>query len=343
MRTTITLPAIIGAVLIHASTSMAHTGGEQVLFIDGKIRTEGTSMDLVQVRVERDGQFVRAFSGTSGRMQMLLDLQWTYVLTFEREGCMSKALLFDTHVPFDGLDAAPFNFPFKVTLEVNKLGEEFRYAQPVGYIRYYRDKQDFDYDTNYALDRDPLVREQLSTRRVFNFSGAAPALVPIASAASPATTAVAGPAESITPETLVRDVAIEALGIREIRSPRSPLLNRNKSLIKGRAVEQIPVSFERVAFTREATTKIVADVPARTSRPVVTRVVRIPPPERVVLPDGRTEELVVDQNHILKIIRITKAGYTREYRRVTHRYGQVDHFCTGTSCSETSYMAATKE
>ena len=88
-----------------------------------------------------------------------------------------------------------------------------------------------------------------------------------------------------------------------------------------------------------------AEVPLK---PTATEIRRRSPADRKkpvgyaatpVLPDGRTEELAVDKNIVATIVRITKNGRTREYRRIAHGYGDVHFFCNGSSCSESSYSA----
>ena len=78
-------------------------------------------------------------------------------------------------------------------------------------------------------------------------------------------------------------------------------------------------------------------------RPVVTRVITLPRKENVVLPDGRTEEVQVEPTYVATTVRITKAGRTREFRRVAHRYGAVHYFYNGLSCGEATYIAGINE
>ena len=56
-------------------------------------------------------------------------------------------------------------------------------------------------------------------------------------------------------------------------------------------------------------------------------------------PDGREEEVEVRPGYVARVLRITEQGHTREFRKVTHRYGEVNWFCNGASCSELQYNA----
>ncbi len=344
MRTPPTLLAISGAIILFGMPALGNAFTEQALYIDGKMRTEGIPFEGVQVAVERDGILVQTLSGPVGRLQLKLDLQWVYVLTFEREGCLSKQLLFDTHVPFDGLDAGPFNFPFKVTLEANDMGEEFHYAQPVGFIRYFRDKRDFAYDTDYTLGRDPLAKMEEYSHRVSRLTTApdptTSASLVITNVAVPAPSAPE--ASNVSANPAPAEEIVVALAINEVAPPVAPLLQRKRALLSTPDPVLVPVAFVRPAPVH-APVAAESFAPAAKPKPVVTRIVRIPPPEKVVLPEGRMEELVVEPTYIAKIVRITNDGRTREFRRIVHKYGDVNFFCTGSSCSESAFIAGTKQ
>ena len=66
-------------------------------------------------------------------------------------------------------------------------------------------------------------------------------------------------------------------------------------------------------------------------------------PEIAPLPDGRTDDLIVEPTYVARVIRITASGHTREYRRVVHRFGDTYFFCNGSSCGEVTYNTAVEE
>ncbi|MEZ4740041.1 MAG: hypothetical protein R2818_11955 [Flavobacteriales bacterium] len=68
-----------------------------------------------------------------------------------------------------------------------------------------------------------------------------------------------------------------------------------------------------------------------------------PSPLAAALPDGRTDELIVEPTYVARVIRITESGHTREYRRVVHRFGDTYYFCNGSSCGEVTYSTAIAE
>ena len=146
--------------LIMALTAVAispvglYANGPRVLLLDGKVQTKNIPFEGVRVVVERNGIPVRVVTKDLRHFQLQLDLQQDYVVTFHLESCLSKSLHIDTHVPEQALDAAPFNFPFLVTLEPRPKGPVVRYAVPVGEIYFNEEKADFGYGTNYSLARD---------------------------------------------------------------------------------------------------------------------------------------------------------------------------------------------
>ncbi len=153
-------PLFSPVLLIAALTAFAispvdlDANGPRVLLLDGKVQTKNIPFEGVRVVVERNGIPVRVVTKDLRHFQLQLDLQQDYVVTFHRESCLSKSLHIDTHVPDQALDAAPFSFPFLVTLEPRPKGPLVRYAVPVGQIYFREEKGDFGYGTNYSLARD---------------------------------------------------------------------------------------------------------------------------------------------------------------------------------------------
>ncbi len=300
-----------------------------VLLLDGKVRTKGSSMEGARVVVERNGAPVEVLKEDIGRIHLQLELQVEYKLSFQRKGCMTKELFFDTRVPEDGLEKAPFFFPFLITLEERTLGAEFKYAQPVGYIRYYPDKKDFGYDTNYMLRREQQ-RKQEGLRRFIEREVALDSV---------------SFSSSSVPET----------GSKEIRSPGpgggegvmglSPVPEKATTDLK---TPRVGPTTSETAFTRAvASARFAGMSEARrtdTTRSSNDHVMTTPLRESVVEPDGREDQVLVEPTYVARVIRITESGHTREYRRVSHRYGATHYFCNGLSCCEEAFqVGALKE
>ena len=297
---------------------------EHALYIDGKVRTDGVPLDGTRVLVERDGIVIQMFTGPVGRMFMRLDLQRTYVLSFERDGCLTKRLLFDTRVPFDGLEHAPFTFPFKVTLEKNEEAAVLHYAQPVGFIRFYPAVRDFDYDTNYKMRRDQQEREDRMARDPSFAEENARAIALVdrlmkeeqeqSEARSVSASFTRAPGAALPPPIATFAPTEHSDAVLAPLAPAGPVARATGAPLKPAATEP---------RHRQ---------PADRNKPVARAADPVPP-------DGRTEELVVEKNIVATIVRITKNGCTREYRRIAHGYGDVHYFCNGSSCSGSSYSA----
>jgi hypothetical protein len=130
----------------------------QELQVDGKFRVKGMSMEGARVIVERNGKQVQVLQDHIAHFTLNLDLQQDYVLHFIREGCLSKSLFFDTHIPEDTRVTASFRFPFLVTLEPKPKGPVVGYAKAVGTVIFDPVRGDFDYSTYYALEREKAKR-----------------------------------------------------------------------------------------------------------------------------------------------------------------------------------------
>lgn len=290
------IPTLAVLALVLSSLTL-DANGPQVLLLDGKVRTKDISFEGVRLVVERNGITVQVVTEDLKRFQLELDLQQVYVLTFHREACLSKSLHIDTHVPEEALEAAPFRFPFLVTLEPRPKGPVVRYAEPVGDIYFMDGKADFGYGTDYSLARD---RQRATLGRDPRVAVRSDGTGPGPSTDFDRDRSMAGPATSL----LGTGLSFEADRQTPARSKEAP-----------------------AATTREP----------RPHQEVVMEGALYPSK-----PDGRTEELQIRPTYVAKEVRITEQGRTCVYRKVTHRYGEVNYFCNGSGCSELSFRAATR-
>lgn len=124
---------------------------QQPFVINGKLRVEGGDLQGANIIIEKNGNVDKTVSANNGRFSIPLLHNNQYVLSFEKEGMVTKKLSFDTHAPSEGVEDgyAPFDFTvslFKQYDDVNIVV----FNQPVGMIRYYEEIDDFDYDTDYT-------------------------------------------------------------------------------------------------------------------------------------------------------------------------------------------------
>jgi hypothetical protein len=260
-----------------------------------------------------------------------LDLQTSYLFSFEREGCVTKQLYFDTHVPDVFLDKAPFDFPFQVTLEPPPHGQHFQYAGPVGNIRFFEDRGDFAYDTDYSKLIDPAMEQRMEeVRRT--------AVDTVRTVVSSPVSRVSGPVPVIEGPS---SAPVEVLDSAALTGTLVP------------AVETAPPLVHLIGDPATTTPATSPDVrhhhpPPKVSEdpPVVVPPVRTSATgdkyEEQVLPagrppDSRDEELIVERLRVTTIVRIVQDGDSSEYRRVAHAYGAVFYFKDGVSCDQWTY------
>ena len=109
------------------------------------VRTTGA-----KIVVEKNGKQVKQLEGES-RFEISLDFQAVYVVSFQKEGFVTKRLRFDTNVPEDRIEYGFEVFPF--TVEIFEQYDDINmvvFNQPVGRISYSELIDEFDYDTDYT-------------------------------------------------------------------------------------------------------------------------------------------------------------------------------------------------
>ena len=88
------------AVLALAATSFAQEGR---FTINGRVKIDGGSIDGTKVVVYRNGVKDRVVNNNLSKFALDLDLNQTYVLSFEKDGFVTKKLSFDTHAPAEAI------------------------------------------------------------------------------------------------------------------------------------------------------------------------------------------------------------------------------------------------
>ena len=118
--------------------------------VEGRFKIDGGSVGGAKILVEKDGQQVKSIEGDS-KFEVGLDFQAIYVISFVKEGFVTKRLRFDTHVPIDRVD---YGFePFRFSVELFEQYDDVNmvvFNQPVGKISYSDLIYEFDYDTDYT-------------------------------------------------------------------------------------------------------------------------------------------------------------------------------------------------
>ncbi|MFT3885274.1 MAG: hypothetical protein QM724_07545 [Flavobacteriales bacterium] len=323
MARRITDRAIAALLLVAAMVlSMDMRGNEAQLHLDGVVIVK--KMPLAGTRVivvDRDGPST-IISESVGHFTLPLSLDRTYLLSFEREGCVTKQLLFDTRVPGRYMGDAPFSFPFQVTLEPPPTSAPFNYAGPVGFVRFQENIHDFGYDVDYRITRDQALAERLDRIRQ---EGSGPASV------------VPGPKAARLPAP-VADPDAPRGAFEEL----APTLSDVPPLVHNTGTDPVvvpkaadPVMVVEPVAPVEVERDPVPEAPrASASSPAPSATAMVEP---VIDGVERQEQLIVEPLRVTTIIRLTQKGHTTEYRRVAHAYGAVFFFRNGGSCSERTF------
>lgn len=151
--------AIAGALVFSSAAGVL----AQSFQINGRVKVDGGSLDGTKVVIYKDGQKQRTVNSGLSKFQLELDLNANYILSFEKEGFVTKKLSFDTHAPGEAManGFTPFEFAvsmFKQYDDVNMVV----FDQPVGMIKYSAEVDDFDYDTDYTKSIQSALAEVLA-------------------------------------------------------------------------------------------------------------------------------------------------------------------------------------
>ena len=127
--------------------------------INGRFKVDGGSNNEARIVLEKDGRKIKTLSGDA-RFEIGLDYQAIYIISFIKEGFVTKKLLFDTHVPEIRIE---YGFvPFQFTIEIFEQFDEVNtvmFNQPVGKISFSDVIEEFDYDTDYTQSIQAKMQE----------------------------------------------------------------------------------------------------------------------------------------------------------------------------------------
>lgn len=150
--------AMILVLLLYSVTLAAQSNS---FVITGKFKIDGGSNSDAKIVVEKDGQKVRTVPGDA-RFTIEMDYQAVYLISFVKEGYVTKKLRFDTHVPESRIE---YGFePFDFTIELFEQYEGVNtvvFNQPVGKIAYSEVIDEFDYDTDYTKSIQTQIEQTM--------------------------------------------------------------------------------------------------------------------------------------------------------------------------------------
>jgi hypothetical protein len=286
-------------------------GKNGMLNIDGIVHVSELPLAGTRVVISEYEGPTTVLTNNLHRFTLPLKLQSVYLLSFEREGCATKQLLFDTHVSTATEGEVSFEFPFQVTLAPPPAGRTFTYAGPVGFIRYQERLNDFGYEKHYRMQNDEGMQQRIEElqQAVSQASASTASAVPLKVVPTADADAPKGHFEELAPT--LSEVA--------------PLVNNTgkEEVAPMRAVPFIP------------------SVAKETGTVVEEPVIATPTFEAAADRKGREEELIVEPRRITTVVRLNDNGQVSEYRRVAHAYGGVFYFKDGYNCTAETYGQAT--
>lgn len=146
--TTLRACAIAGALVFSSAAGVLAQGGFQ---INGRLKVDDGGPDGARVIVYKNGEKQRSISSGLSKFSLDLDLNADYILEFQKEGSVTKKLSFDTHAPAEAIanGFTPFEFAVNLFKQYDDVSTVV-FNQPVGMIRYDKNSDDFDYDTDYT-------------------------------------------------------------------------------------------------------------------------------------------------------------------------------------------------
>jgi flagellar biosynthesis GTPase FlhF len=302
--------------------------------VNGRLKIDGGDLGGARAVVYKDGVKERTVSTGLTKFSVDLDLNASYIISFEKDGFVSKKLSFNTHVP---ATLPPHGFlPFDFSVSLFKQYDDMNmvvFNQPVGVIRYEAAKGDFDYDTDYTKSIQSQLQQALAEVEQKRKEEAR-------NASAEAKRKAAEEREQARAEAEARKKA-EAVAREE--QARAEELRREEEKRKAEARAEptpepvaAPVPRER-ANGHPHLAKSSAN---NETRRMATAVEGWEAPPTFGLqqePVVREEELLVQSNKVETVIRLERAGVLTEYRRVSHKWGGVFFFKNGESCSQTVY------
>ena len=138
-----------------ANISFAQDG----LLLEAQIKIENGNIRDTRVVIEKDGKRLRTMDAEK-RFDLELDYNSTYLISFEKDGYVTKRLRFDTSIPEGREEFGFMPFGFIVTLfkqydDINTMV----YNQPVAMISYNDVVDAFDYNTDYTKSIQAQLEE----------------------------------------------------------------------------------------------------------------------------------------------------------------------------------------
>lgn len=327
---------------------LANLGMAQAKFvINGRLKVDGGGLDGCRMVVYKDGAKHRTISADLNRFSLDLELGANYVLSFEKAGFVTKKLQFNTRLPAGVVreNLAPFQFVVSLFKQYEGLNTVV-FNQPVGMIRYDPMLGDFDYDTDYtksiqsALEAAQLEVERKQKEAVRAEAEEAQRKQQEAKdqAKQKAAQAKIKAEQDKAAQQLAQAMPVAAMAPVPASKPepkveRAPVLPAAKQ----RRAASTPKAME-TEESRRALEPRVLEEPRRV-QPAVAHSLQEPRPkfEPTAVLVVRHQDVIVQPNEVITVIKLGVGEEVTEYRRVARKYSGVFYFKNGRSCSKQIY------
>lgn len=346
MRFTLPVRCVRAGLLLLAMAASCWAMAQGRFTINGKLRVEGGSMAGSRMVVYKNGEKHRTVSTDLNRFSLELDLDASYVLSFEKDGFVTKKLLFNTKVPAAARSSTFGAFDFVVSLFKQYDGVNIVvFNQPVGMIRYSAALGDFDYDTDYtksiqsaleAAQAETLQKQKEEARKE---AEAKKREEQEAKAQAKAAKALQAQEEKKAPPAPVKKEAAPPAPDPPVVTESAPPKERHVPLATGtvRKAALVGTPIQGGDTRRTASPQMGQDPsPVQMARARMEEEPR-PVREPAITPVVRHQDVIVQPNEVVTIIRVENGELVTEYRRVSRKYSGVFYFKDGKSCSRLTY------
>lgn len=368
LRKTLRTVAIVGA-LAWASVPGVHAQ-ERTFTINGRLKVDGGGLDGARCVVFKNGEKLRTLTTSLGKFSMDLDVNAEYVFSFEKEGFVTKKLSFDTHAPAEAVanGFTPFEFAVSIFKQYDDVNTVV-FNQPVGMIRFDKNADDFDYDTDYTKsiqseldktmkfvaekqrqekDKEDQQAKQKEADDKARAKADADKQKQEAEAAKQREKeeaqqqADAKKAEAAAKKAEQERLAQEAKKPKE--TPREEPKPKPRPEPPPAPVAKTPKPAPKppppvVAQRSHTRTEPRSGEDVRRKAGPYEVVEARPKYEEPKVEVTRNEELIVEPCQVITVVKIDNGKLTNEYRKVVRKYGSTFYFKNGQSCSKLTYDA----
>ena len=324
---TLRIRAFAGALVMAGAPGVLAQNAFQV---NGRFKVEGGSLDGAHVTVYKNGEKQRTLGSGLAKFSLDLALNADYILEFEKDGFVAKRLSFDTHVP-SGAAANGFT-PFEFTVNLFKQYDGVNtvvFNQPVGMIRYDKNTDDFDYDTDYTKSIQSALEETMREVTAKQEQEKGREATEAKEQARAEAEKAKQEAEAVKQKAKADKEAAEAAE----REQAQKEAEARKAEEERRAAEARKKEDQRRTL---AAREVSEPSPVRPA-PANERSEVRPEVKHQIPTVARDEELIVEPNQVTMRIQLDNGKERTEYRKVTHKYGQTFYFKDGRSITRMAF------